>query len=112
MSTYETILNRRSIRAYRKGELTKEQLFKILNAARWAPSARNLQPWHFVVVLDEDLKRKMVPICRNEKFIGEAACLIVGLADLEASPKWSVVDVTIALEQIGLVAHELRLGTC
>ncbi len=112
MSAYETILKRRSIRAYRKSELTKEQLLKLLNAARMAPSARNLQPWHFIVVLDEELKRKMVPICRNQKFVGDAACLIVGLADVEASPKWSKVDVTIALEHIVLVAQELGLGTC
>ncbi len=111
-SVYEVILNRRSIRSYLKRELTNEQLFKILNAARWAPSARNLQPWHFILILDDKLKEKMVPICFNQKFIGEASCIVVGLADLEKSPKWAIVDTTIALEHMVLVAHELGLGTC
>jgi len=83
-----------------------------LEAARWAPSAGNRQPWHFIVVLDRELKEKLVSVCRNQSFIRDAACIIVGLADLEVSPKWAIVDTTIALEHIVLVATELGYGTC
>jgi len=87
-------------------------LKKILEAARWAPSAGNRQPWHFIVVLDENLKKELVPACRHQSFVGEAACIIVGLADMQLSPKWAVVDTTIALEHIVLEAAELGYGTC
>ncbi|RLG85405.1 MAG: nitroreductase [Thermoprotei archaeon] len=112
MGVYEVILSRRSIRAYKPEPISDEDLKKILEAARWAPSARNLQPWHFVVVKDPTLKEKLVPACRGQSFVRDAACVIVGLADTELSPKWAVVDTTIALEHIVLVATELGYGTC
>jgi len=112
MSVYEIIMKRRSIRRYKRGSLTKEQIVKLLEAARWAPSAANRQPWHFIVVVDDELKEKLVHACRGQRFVGEAACVIVGLADMERSPKWAIVDTTIALEHIVLVAEEMGLGTC
>lgn len=112
MNVYEVILKRRSIRAFRKDKLDNEAIYKILNVARWAPSAGNRQPWHFIVVLNEELKEKLVPICRNQKFIAEASCIIVGLADVEKSPKWAIVDTTIALEHMALEACEMGLGSC
>ncbi len=111
-SVFDVIVNRRSIRSYLDKPLTDDQIKKLLEAARWAPSARNLQPWHFVVVVDREIKRKMVDACMGQKFVGEASCLIVGLADIEKSPKWAMVDTTIALEHIVLTAHEMGLGTC
>jgi len=112
LGVYETILSRRSIRAYKREPIKREDLEKILEAARWAPSAGNRQPWHFVVVIDDELKEKLVPACRNQQFIADAGAIIVGLADVEASPKWAVVDTTIALEHIVLEATELGYGTC
>ncbi|MCS7365427.1 MAG: nitroreductase family protein, partial [archaeon GB-1867-035] len=50
MNVYETILKRRSIRAFKKEKLDTEKIFKLLNAARWAPSAGNRQPWYFILV--------------------------------------------------------------
>lgn len=112
MKVYEVILSRRSVRAYRREPIEKGDLEKILEAAKWAPSAGNRQPWHFVVVLDDQLKEKLVPACRNQVFVRDAACLVVGLADTENSPKWAIVDTTIALEHIVLEATELGYGTC
>lgn len=112
MSVYETILKRRSIRAFKEAKLDSETIFKMLNAARWAPSAGNRQPWHFIIVISDELKEKLVPICRNQLFIADAACIIVGLANIEKSPKWALVDTTISLEHIVLEACELGLGSC
>jgi len=112
MGVYDVILSRRSIRSYAPGTISQEDLKKILEAARWAPSAGNRQPWHFVVVLDDKLKNELVPACRHQSFIRDAACVIVGLADMELSPKWAIVDTTIALEHIVLEAAELGYGSC
>ncbi|MEM1682996.1 MAG: nitroreductase family protein [Ignisphaera sp.] len=112
MDVYEAILSRRSIRVYKHESIRREDLEKILEAARWAPSAGNRQPWHFIVVVDEQIKEKLVPVCRNQSFIKDASCVVVGLADVEKSPKWAIVDTTIALEHIVLEATELGYGTC
>ncbi|MEM4909896.1 MAG: nitroreductase family protein, partial [Ignisphaera sp.] len=77
MDVYEAILSRRSIRVYKHESIRREDLEKILEAARWAPSAGNRQPWHFIVVVDEQIKEKLVPACRNQSFIKDASCVVV-----------------------------------
>jgi len=47
---YEAILNRRSVRRFSDQPVPREMLEKILDAANWAPSAKNTQPWRFYVV--------------------------------------------------------------
>jgi len=55
------IKTRRSIRKYKLQEVPEEQINKLLEAARWAPSAVNTQPWKFIVVRDNEIKKKIVP---------------------------------------------------
>jgi len=50
MNVYECLRSRRTVRHFSQGEVSERTLNKILNAARWAPSSRNQQPWHLVVV--------------------------------------------------------------
>jgi nitroreductase len=57
MDVFETVQERRSIRAYQDTPIPREKLEKILEAGRLAPSARNIEPWHFIAVTDEQ-KRK------------------------------------------------------
>lgn len=51
--------NRRSIQRYSSKEVSDQSLFKALEAARWAPSAHNSQPWRFTVIRDLAVKRKL-----------------------------------------------------
>ncbi len=51
--------SRRSIKEYSPREVSKEVLFRILEAGRWAPSAHNAQPWRFIVIQDSATKRKL-----------------------------------------------------
>jgi nitroreductase len=48
------ILNRWSPRSYSEQRVTDEELYTILEAARWAPSSSNLQPWRFYIARDEE----------------------------------------------------------
>jgi len=59
MSTLSLFKNRRSVRNYLSKEVSNKVLFKILEAARWAPSAHNAQPWRFIVIRDRDVKREL-----------------------------------------------------
>ena len=65
----ETIKKRQSVRNYQDKEIPEEILQQILEAGRLAPSANNGQPWKFIVVKDKDLRKKLVPACKNQKFI-------------------------------------------
>ena len=61
-SLLKLVKNRRSIRRFKKDPVSKELIEKILEVARWAPSGFNLQPWEFVVVEKEALRRNIVKI--------------------------------------------------
>jgi nitroreductase len=111
MDVFEAIQKRSSIRAYKSTSIPKKKLEKILESARLAPSAGNIQPWHFILVTNSE-KRKMLASGRYANFLAEAPVVIVGCGDQKASPMWYVVDVTIALEHMVLTATSEGLGTC
>ncbi|MEE9610553.1 MAG: nitroreductase family protein [Desulfatiglandales bacterium] len=56
---------RRSIRRYKPDDVPDELLYKIMEAARWAPSGDNAQPWRFIVVRDPALKQRMGEIAQE-----------------------------------------------
>jgi len=111
MSLLDKILNRRSVRRYKPDLVPTEVLNSILEAGRMAPSASNRQPWHFIVVTDRSLKQKLSQ-GRWNKFIAESAFTVVGCGDPTASPKWHVIDVAIALQNMVVVAWAQGVGSC
>ena len=54
-----TIKNRRTIRRFKSDPIEEEKLQAILDAGRWAPSFSNLQPWKFIVIKDQNLKKAL-----------------------------------------------------
>ena len=113
----EVIRKRQSVRSYQDKEIPEEILQEILEAGRLAPSASNRQGWKFIVVKDEHLKQKLVPVCRNQKFIGEAPVVIIGCATnieyIMPCGEYSYpVDLAISLDHMSLQAAALGLGTC
>jgi len=111
MDVFEAIRTRRSIREYSPKLVPKKILHKIAESAQLAPSASNLQPWHFIFVTDRD-ERKQLSEGRWAGFLAESPVVVVGCGDQKASPSWYRVDVTIALEHIVLAATSKGLGTC
>jgi len=112
MEVLETIRKRRSIRAYKPEPVKEEDLKKMLEAARLAPSAGNRQPWYFIVVRDPELKRKVAEASARQMFIADAGAVIAAVADPTVSPRWAEKDVMIAMEHLILEAAELGYGTC
>jgi nitroreductase len=111
MEVFEAIQKRHSARAYSGNEVSKKKVERILEAGRLAPSAGNIQPRHFIVVIDAH-KRKKLSKGRFAKFLVEAPIVLVGCGDKKASPNWYVVDTTIAMQNIVLAATSEGLGTC
>ncbi|MDD4307804.1 MAG: nitroreductase family protein [Thermoplasmata archaeon] len=111
MDFYETVNTRKSVRAYDSRPVDEEVLERILKAARGSPSAKNLQPWHFIVVRNQ-AKRTVLAEGTWAKFLRESPVVIVGCGNRKDSPHWSTVDTTIALQTLVLAATAEGLGTC
>jgi nitroreductase len=111
------ILERYSVRKYKKDDVSDDLIKEVIEAARLAPSANNKQPWKFIVVKDPEKRRKIGEPTTWAKFIKDAPVLIVGCVT-EKSFKmggWydsSILDIGIAMEHIALQATHLGLGTC
>ncbi len=112
MQTLEVIAKRRSIRKYKPDPVKEEDLLKMLEAARLAPSAGNRQPWYFVVVRDTETKRRIAEAASRQMFIADAGAIIVAVSDPNASPRWHDKDTMTAMEHLILEATELGYGTC
>jgi len=119
MEFYEVIRTRRSIRSYTPDAVPDDVLERVMDAARIAPSGNNRQPWKFVVVKDEQLRRELVPLCFDQAFIAEAPILVVATGvDIKYNrgnymgALSMLVDVAIAVDHITLAARAEGLGTC
>ena len=91
---------------------------QLLEAGRWAPSASNRQPWHFIVIRDEEARRAVAEH-GTYHFIGwahvKAAPLLIALCGEARNPvyrRFLHEDIGLAGSQIMLQAHALGLGTC
>jgi len=112
VEVFEAIRKRRSVRAYLPNCVPKDKLEKILEAGRLAPSAGNVQPWHFIVVMNVQKRKQFSEGGRFAKFLSESPVVIVGCGDKKASPKWYAVDTAIAMQNMVLAATGEGLGTC
>ena len=111
-STIDVLRTRRSIRRYEDKDVSSDVLGEILEAARQAPSAANRQPYRFIVLTDDDLKRPLSKGLWN-RFIKDAPVTIVGCADTSGiTGKWAVIDTTIAMQNMVIAAWSLGVGSC
>jgi nitroreductase len=111
MDVFEAIQKRKFNRSFEPTVVSKEALEKLLEAARFSPSAKNIQPWHFIVVTDAK-KRKALSKGLFAKFLADTPAVIVLCGDQTASPDWYVVDVALAGENMVLAATAEGLDTC
>jgi nitroreductase len=121
MEVLEAIKGRRSIRTFKKQSIPENALETLLDAARNAPSAGNIQPWEFVIIRNAITKKKLAEAALNQKHIQEAPIIIVVCADEKRSSMgygtrgrtlYCLQDTAAATQNILLTAHSLGLGTC
>jgi nitroreductase len=121
MEIFEAITNRRSVRAYKKRQLPLGTIEKLLDAARWAPSAGNVQPWAFVVAASTDMKRALSLAAYSQRDIEDASIVIVVCADEKRAEErygvrgktlYCLQDTAAATQNILLTAYSLGLGSC
>ena len=82
MDNLELLHGRRSIRMFQDKSINRGDLEKLVDSARFAPTARNVQPWEFVVVTDKHKLTALAQLAENGRFIAQsAACIAVFCAD-------------------------------
>ncbi len=113
MDALEVIFNRRSVRKYKSDEVSDEQINILLKAAMLAPSAKNMQPWEFIVVKSQETRNAIANAHPNAAMVKDAPVAIVVCGDTqkEAFAGYWQQDCSAATQNILLSAHALGLGT-
>ena len=113
MKTLEAIFKRRSIRQYKPGEISQQDIETLLKAAMAAPTARNCQEWEFVGVRDKKMFKKMLEIHPYARMLEHADCAIVvcGNTQREHAPGYWMADCGAATQNILLAATSLGIGS-
>ena len=111
MDILEVIKTRRSIRRYKPDLVSEEEINKILEAGRWAPSADNSQPWRFIVLRSQEVRKKLADTLTWGRFLSDAPLGIAVTVNPRASSR-PVEDGAAATQNILLEAHSLGLGAC
>lgn len=123
MDALNLIKTRRSVRRYSDKSVSNELIEEIINAARFAPSAHNKQPWKFIVTRDKQKLSELSESSDYAKFLSSAPVAIIVCADYKNSPQrevdkkhfveyFCVQDTSAAIQNILLAAHGLGLGSC
>ena len=110
MDTFECIRKRRDIRSYLKKDVPDDVIRKIIEAGRLAPSAMNLQPWHFIVIKNKDTLKELGKFCMSGRFIIDASFAVVVVTD--PVNKWHEIDGARAVQNMALAAWNEGVGTC
>ncbi|MEM1541608.1 MAG: nitroreductase family protein [Ignisphaera sp.] len=105
------LLTRRSIRKFKPNPIDMETVKRILDIARYAPSAGNRQPWIFIIITDKEIKSKLAAVHPWAYPLNDAPMGIVVACDKNASPDSYHVDCANATIYLMLAAHALGLGT-
>ena len=121
-AVYRAIVSRRTIRQFKQKPIPKTVLKKLINAARMAPSAANLQPLEFIIITDKDICAKVFAHLRWAGYIAPfgipppdkrpVAYFAVLLNKIKAQPKYVAYDVGAAVQNILLAAWEQGIGSC
>ena len=112
MEILEAILTRRSVREFTGDPVSKTDLSDLLRAGMQAPSARNRQPWHFVVIDDPDVLHAVPDFHPFSKMLLQAplAILVCSKYNLESEYTSWMLDCSAATQNILLAAHAKGLG--
>lgn len=130
-SFLKLVRSRRSVRSYSDGAVSNDQVAQVLEAGRLAPSGNNAQPWRFIVVRDEGIRKRLYEAAGRQKFVLEAPVTIAVVADPKAKMKKAagspapagqqvptlavikaVRDAAIAADHMVMQACDMGLGSC
>jgi len=122
------ILTRKSTRKYKDTPVSDEQIMKIIESARLAPSGSNTQPWNFIIIRSKKTREKLATASGGQMWMTTAPVYIVCVADIRCRVKegevhldeWSdlrelkavIRDTSIAITHLLLGAEHIKLASC
>jgi nitroreductase len=110
----KAIYERRSVRSFEDAPVSRDSLMAALNAASWAPSGLNNQPWRFAIIREKESKEALAALTRYSVVLKSAAVLIVVFLDKESSYDYAkdCQAIGACLQNLLLSLHSLDLGAC
>lgn len=117
----EAIEERRSVREFEPTPVPDATIGRLIESARLAPSAGNLEPWKFIVVKRNEIKKSLAEAAIDQDFIEKAPVCIVVCAEPERSMArygergaslYCLQDTAAAVQNILLTATAYGLGSC
>lgn len=121
MDVFTAVKKRRSVRRFKENGIPQETLEKLLDAARLAPSAGNVQPWRFIAVRNKEVQQQLARAALGQRWMTTAPVIIVVCAELPRSASaygqrgvelYALQDTAAAIENLLLCAVEEGLGGC
>ena len=109
MDAIRALRGRYSIRSFTDEPVDRQIIEDLVDCARFAPTAHNLQPCEFIVVTDDAICRQLADLTDHGKFIAEAP---VCIAIFSQETKYFIEDGSAATTQLLVAAHALGLGAC
>lgn len=109
MDFFDVVKQRKSVRKYSDEDVEKELIERIIDAGRVAATARNEQPWEFIVTSDREILKKICDICPNGPFIKDAPYII---SVFSKDTKYYLEDCSAATQNMLLAIESLGLGGC
>lgn len=114
MDTIKALKTRRSVRRFTDEKIPEDLLIDCIECGMYAPSAGNEQPWHFILITDPQILKKIPSIHQYAQMMNDAAAGIVVCFDptLEKHNPMSVQDCAAATQNILLAVHAMGYGSC
>ena len=114
MDVFECIKSRHSIRGYSKQEVDASIIEKLIQAAIYAPSGKNVQPWRFKIITDHNLINNISDLSTYGKWLRTAPCFIMVYLDKKSSYNHikDMQSCGAAIQNILLCANSLGIGSC
>ncbi len=114
MDTSEAIRSRRSVRRFRPDPVPADRIERLLDAARWAPSGLNNQPWRFVVVQAPEVREQLARCTKYGRILRSAPLAVAVFLDTASSyhREKDLQGVGACLQNLLLEAHATGLGAC
>lgn len=87
---YNVIFKRRSVRFFRSDDISKVDMREILRAGMWAPSAKNRQPWKFIVVKGESKKEALALMEKGIERAEKGEGVLAGSPELYVNARFTL----------------------
>jgi len=108
METFDTIRTMLAVRRYQDKPVPEATLRRVLEAGRLTGSAKNLQPWHFILVQDRKTLQKLGALARTGAHVAQAGAAVA--VAVEKTP-FAVSDASRAIQSMLLAAWADRVGS-